>query len=220
MQESQTKNRYYKHSRISEAKFRQVVRGFALDLTATETAELSAISVRSINSIYLKIRQRLVDYSELKSPYPVDEDARAIYTNKQTDALLIFGIYQQGSHAYCELVKPTIRQAIEDAGRRTPSAEALIKLPQWPGYNALAIVNKNKLIVIPSDTSSPDNTELDTDTAVIEGFWTMVKKRMQKFNGIHRHTFYLHLKECEFRFNHRDQQLYQEILTLLRENPL
>ena len=34
------KNRYYARSRISEAKFRQLVKCFALDLTATNTAKL------------------------------------------------------------------------------------------------------------------------------------------------------------------------------------
>ena len=216
MQESQTKNRYYKHSRISEAKFRQVVKGFAMDLTATETAELTSISVRSINSIYLKIRQRLVEHSDLNSPYPADEAANSIYSSKQADTLLAFGIYQQDQHAYSELVKPNIRQVIEEAGRRSPDVEQLSKLPEWPNYSALAIVNKNKLL----HTPSVFDAQFIPDTAIIEGFWSMVKKRMQKFNGIHRHTFYLHLKECEFRFNHRDKPLYQEILTLLRENPL
>ena len=32
------KNRYFKRSKLSEAKFRQIVRHFALDLTATECA--------------------------------------------------------------------------------------------------------------------------------------------------------------------------------------
>jgi hypothetical protein len=30
----------------------------------------------------------------------------------------------------------------------------------------------------------------------------------------------LHLKECEFRFNHRNQDLYSILLKLLRDNPL
>ncbi|MFD1894620.1 IS1595 family transposase, partial [Ottowia beijingensis] len=33
-------------------------------------------------------------------------------------------------------------------------------------------------------------------------------------------TFYLHLKETEFRFNHRNQNLYKALLSLLRNNPL
>ncbi|MGO4262642.1 IS1595 family transposase, partial [Lysobacter sp. TAB13] len=40
------------------------------------------------------------------------------------------------------------------------------------------------------------------------------------FNGLAKTTFYLHLKECEFRFNHRHDDLYRATLKLLRSNPL
>ncbi|MCW9709175.1 IS1595 family transposase, partial [Aliifodinibius sp. 1BSP15-2V2] len=33
-------------------------------------------------------------------------------------------------------------------------------------------------------------------------------------------TFFLHLKETEFRFNHRNNNLYNILLKLLREDPL
>ena len=54
----------------------------------------------------------------------------------------------------------------------------------------------------------------------IEAFWSSAKRRLAKFNGVHHHTFYLHLKECEFRFNHRERNLYFVLLRLLREKPL
>ncbi|HJA79439.1 MAG TPA: IS1595 family transposase, partial [Candidatus Desulfovibrio intestinavium] len=38
--------------------------------------------------------------------------------------------------------------------------------------------------------------------------------------GIHKHSFYFHLKECEFRFNHRHEDIYKLLLKMLRENPL
>ena len=62
------KNRYYRRSRISEKKFRQLLRCFAMDLTATVTATLTGISVRSINSIYLKLRSRIAISCEQQSP--------------------------------------------------------------------------------------------------------------------------------------------------------
>jgi len=47
------KNRYYKHSRIAEKAFRRVIRYFTLDFSASDTARLTGISVRSINAIYI-----------------------------------------------------------------------------------------------------------------------------------------------------------------------
>ena len=54
----------------------------------------------------------------------------------------------------------------------------------------------------------------------IESFRSFSKRRLQKFNGVPAETFHLHLKGCEWRFNHRHDNLYRELLRLLRKYPL
>jgi len=54
----------------------------------------------------------------------------------------------------------------------------------------------------------------------IEGFWGYSKSRLTKFRGMSKHTFYLHLKECEFRFNHRHDQVYEIMLDSCEKLPL
>jgi transposase len=45
-------------------------------------------------------------------------------------------------------------------------------------------------------------------------YWSFAKRRLQKFNGVSKETFYLHLKECEWRFNNRSKNLYLDINNL------
>lgn len=47
------KNRCYKRLRITEAKFRQVIRYFALDFTAADAAKLTGVSVRPFRQRHL-----------------------------------------------------------------------------------------------------------------------------------------------------------------------
>jgi len=54
----------------------------------------------------------------------------------------------------------------------------------------------------------------------IEGFWGYAKSRLAKFRGMSKHTFYLHLKECEFRFNHRQDKVYEIMLDSCEKLPL
>ncbi len=49
-------NRYYRCSKISERKMRQIIRYFAHDLTASKTAELTALTRRSATVLFVKIR--------------------------------------------------------------------------------------------------------------------------------------------------------------------
>ena len=54
----------------------------------------------------------------------------------------------------------------------------------------------------------------------IDSFWSYCKRRLAKFNGLTNDKFILHLKESEFRFNHRKQGMYKVLLEKIRENPL
>lgn len=63
------KNKYFKSSRLSEAKFREIIKYFSEDLSATCVAELSGVSRNSINNILTKIRIRMAQICEQESPF-------------------------------------------------------------------------------------------------------------------------------------------------------
>jgi transposase-like protein len=54
----------------------------------------------------------------------------------------------------------------------------------------------------------------------IENFWGVTKSRMVKMRGIQSEKFNLHLKETEWRFNHRHENIYKLLLSRLRKSPL
>ena len=54
----------------------------------------------------------------------------------------------------------------------------------------------------------------------LESFWSFAKRRLTQFNGVCPKSFYLFIKETEFRFNCRDQNWYQLLLGKLRKYPL
>ena len=54
----------------------------------------------------------------------------------------------------------------------------------------------------------------------IENFWGICKVRLSRFRGIHKHKFYWHLKECEFRYNNRNQNIYLYLLNQFKKHPL
>ena len=65
----QGKNRYFKNPKISEGRFRRLLKAFALDLTASDAARLTDISICSVNTIYLRMRLCIAEYCEAQSPY-------------------------------------------------------------------------------------------------------------------------------------------------------
>lgn len=49
----------------------------------------------------------------------------------------------------------------------------------------------------------------------IEGFWSYAKERFHKYHGINMRNYPLYLKEMEFRFNHRDEDIYELLFNII-----
>ena len=54
----------------------------------------------------------------------------------------------------------------------------------------------------------------------IESFWSFTKLPLAKLRGIRAEYFFIHLKESEWRWNHRHNNLYLFLLKNLRSKPL
>ena len=222
------KNRYFRRSKISEAKFRQIVRHFALDLTATECAALTGISLRSINTIYLRMRVRMAQWCAAQSPLAGELEADESYFGARrvrgkrgrgaSGKTIVFGLLKRGNCVYTEIVPDACKRTLQAIIRGKAQPESIIHTDGWPGYDGLVDIGFDKHFRV--NHGYNEFVRGRNHVNGIESFWSFAKRRLAKFNGVAKHTFALHLKECEFRFNHRHANLYLALLKLLRERPL
>ena len=72
------KNRYVNRSKISEAKFRELVRYFATDLDASQIAQLSGLNRNTVNRYLKAIRERIAQAEQAGDRSSAElEEARA-----------------------------------------------------------------------------------------------------------------------------------------------
>ena len=222
-------NRYHRCSKISERKFLRVLRHFALDLTASRTAQLTGLQRKSVTMIFLKIRERIAEEAERASPFSsceveVDESyfgARRVRGKRGRAAsgkTIVFGIFKRHGCVYTEIVPDPKKATFQAIIRGRVAPEAIIHSDGWRGYDALVDVGYSKHFRVHHGTD--EFVRGTTHVNGIEGFWSFAKRRLQKFNGVSARTFYLHLKECDYRFNHRNQNLSRLLLKLLERYPL
>ena len=222
------KNRYANRARISTRQLRQLVRYFVLDLTASQMALLTGLNRNTVNRYVRALRERIAEFCEAQSPFAgdveVDESyfgARRIKGKRGRGAYgktIVFGIFQRNGHVYTELVpdcrKPTLQAII----RGKVALDSVIYSDGWRGYNGLVDVGYGKHLRV--DHGKDEFVRGRVHVNGIEGFWGFAKTRLLRFRGIQKGSFYLHLKDCEFRFNHRKQNLYPLLLKVLRKHPL
>jgi transposase-like protein len=225
----QRRNRYYERSRISEYKFRLLIRYFALDLSASDTAELTGLTHKTVNTIFLKIRRRMVEDCARQSPFnngevEVDESyfgARRVRGKRGRGAsgkTIVFGLLKRDGKVYTEIVPDCKKVTLQAIIRGRVALETVIHSDGWRGYDGLVDVGYAKHYRV--EHGANEFARGTHHINGIESFWSYAKRRLQKFNGVSARTFNLHLKECEWRFNSKSKNLYQELLRLLRQHPL
>jgi transposase-like protein len=223
------RNCYFRRSKLTAAKFRQILRLFALDLTASDAARLTGVSVRSVNDIYLRLRQRLAYECERRRPYKggeveIDESyfgPRRVRGKRGRGAggkTIVFGVFKRDGRVYTEIVPDCSKRTLLAVIRGRIKPEVVVHSDGWRGYDGLVDVGYAKHLRIHHGRNR--FAEGRRHINGIESFWGYAKRRLAKFNGVPGDTFYLHLKESEFRFNHRRGNLHQVLLTMLKKNPL
>ena len=131
----------------------------------------------------------------------------------------VFGIYEQDGRVYNEIVADCSAKTLQDMIRGRGDPESVVHPDGWKGYDGLVEVGYEKHLRV--DHGKHQFGSGPAHINGIEGFLGFVKSRLTRFRGMNPSTFYLHyLKECEFRFNHRDQDLYKLILKMIRKNAL
>lgn len=221
-------NRYCRFSKISEAKFRLILRCFALDFTASDTARMSQVSVRSVNELFLKLRRRILILCpipeqlhgtvELDESYFCPKRIRGKRGRGAGSKTIGFGLLKRGGYVYTEIIPDCSKSTIGAVLKGKLGVEAIINTDGWRGYDGLVDMASERHLRV----HHGDNEFVRGSAHIngIESFWAFAKGRLAQFKGLPKHTFLLHLKETEFRFNNRDNDLYKSMLKLLKQNPL
>lgn len=225
------RNRYVARSRISEAKFRVFLRHVAADLTGVQIAMLTGLNRNTVNRLLGCIRVRMARACELAGPLrgtvEVDESyfgPRRVKGRRGRGAARktpVFGIFKRNGHVYTEIVPDCSRATLRAAIRGRIDIRSVVHSDGWSGYDGLVDMGYKKHLRVNHHANEFSSRSVKGNHINgIEGFWGYAKTRLARFRGMHPHTFWLHLKESEYRFNHRKDDLYKDLLTLCRSHPL
>jgi transposase-like protein len=114
---------------------------------------------------------------------------------------IVFGLLKRQGKVYTEIVQDCSKATLQGIIRGFVAPDTVIHSDGWRGYDGLVDIDFDKHFRANHGENEFANGERHING--IESFWSYVKRRLAKFNGVAKHTFYLHLKETEFRFNHR-----------------
>lgn len=219
------KNKYIYRAHISERQFRHILRCFCVDYTANITAQETGVSRITVNHLFELFRihiKELVDQkSYLSGEIEVDEcyfGARRIRGKRGRGAkgkVPVIGLLKRNGKVYTQVVAKCTKKELMPVIKGKILSESTVYTDGWRSYDGLVLNGyKHYRIHHQENEFARGKNHING----IESFWSFVKRRMHKFNGIRKDKFILHLKESEFRWNYRDN-MYKILLKNFRENP-
>ena len=201
-----------------------------MDLTAADSAEICSLSRNTINKIFTQIRQRIFALSlqgiagqKFSGVFEVDESyfgAKRIRGKRGRGAAgktPVFGLLKRGENVYVQIVENCSRSELLPIIQGKVLEGSVINSDGWKAYDGLLINGYDHYRV---HHSHNEFARGKCHVNGIESFWSFAKRRIAKFNGLTDEKFILHLKECEWRFNHKNDNMYKILLSEFRKNPL
>ena len=220
------KNRYCKRSRLSEYRFRKLLKCFCDDFDTVLAAKTVGISRQKLTKYYGALRFRIFQLSQesgkLSGEVEIDESyfgAKRVRGKRGRGArgkIPVIGLLKRGGKVYVKVVENCSRKELLPIIKGKILEESTIYTDGWKSYDGLVLNGyKHYRIYHSKDEFARGKNHING----IESFWSFTKRRMAKQNGVRRSKFVLHLKESEFRWNHR-KDMYKTLLINLKSSPL
>jgi len=202
-----------------------------LDFTATQTSKLLYFNRKTINRYYILFRsvialnqqdefQKFVGKIELDESYFGARRARGFHgklkRGRGTMKQPVFGIFERKGKVYTEIIPNCKKKTLRAIILGKIDKETVIHTDGWPGYNGLVDVGYDKHFRV-----NHSKNEFSKGNGIhingIESFWSFTKRRLAKFNGV-KVNFFLHLKECEWRWKRNEDELREDLIRILKKH--
>ncbi len=125
----------------------------------------------------------------------------------------VFGILSRGGRAYVEIVPNVKAETLLDITVKKIRRGSVIYTDKYKVCDSLMCFGYRHLSVDHSSRFSHGKVHING----LEGFWSWAKERLFKHHGISPRWFPLYLKEVEFRYNHRENDIFDDLVQFLSD---
>jgi len=219
-----------KWAKISVYQLKKIIHHFVVDVSADQAGKLLEFNRNTINRYYMIFRiaivlrqqdefRKFVGLIELDESYFGSRRARGFHgklkRGRGTLKQPVFGIFERNGRVYTEIVPNCKKKTLQRVILGEVDIHSIMYTDGWRGYNGLVDVGYDKHFRV----NHGENEFAKNKTVHINGiesFWSFTKRRLVKFNGV-KEYFYMHLKECEWRWKREDADLEKELMKIVNK---
>ncbi len=200
----------------------QVLYYFYLEVSARKCARELKLNYKTVSKRYAQFRRAILahcvsEFKKLKGKIEADESyfggkrkgnrGRGAF-NKQA----VFGILERKGKVYTAVIENVSAKTLFEHIKKKTRKGSVFYTDDFKSYKDLKQYGKHSRVKH-SKTFGKGHNHING----IEGFWSYAKERFHKYHGINKKNYLPYIKEMEFRFNHRNEQLYPLLIGVIRQ---
>lgn len=193
---------------------------FSLEISAHRTSKETAHSYNTVRSAFMRFRQAIAKHEQqthahLAGQIELDESyfggkRKGKRGRGAAGKVAVFGMLERNGTVFAVAVSDVSASTLMDLVSKHTQKGSVYHTDTFRSYRSINRYGKHLKIDHSKEfRSGPSHIN------GLEGFWSYAKERFHKYHGVSRDHFFLYLKELEFRYNERNQNIFKLLVNII-----
>ena len=198
-----------------------ILTGFYQQQPAYRVATDLGLDYQAVTRVYQRMREAIYHVAELeagklKGEIEIDE---AYFGGRRkgkrgrgaAGKSIVFGLLERDGRVYTKVVEQVTADELMTHIKAHTRKGSVYYTDTFRSYNSLKRLGKHLTV-----NHSKHMVDKRTKNHIngIEGFWSYAKHILYNYRGVSKYHFPMYLKEVEYRYNHRHENLFKEFMNI------
>lgn len=207
--------RYANVGQFSCAQWLWLVKLFELETPPKVLAEQMAVAQNTADKGVRVLRRAIMAHALDAALYA----RTGLLGGASQDAPPVFGILERGGWAFVDLMQEMSVEALahfrNNFHLQTVTRGRLVYTDRYRHYDTLVFYAGDGLLLAPFKGQGRTRAAKGVYVDGKQGFWSYVRERLRRGRGVGARYFPFYLKELEFRYNHRQEDIFPLLVRFL-----
>ena len=198
-----------------------ILTGFYQQQPAYRVATDLGVDYQSVTRVYQRLREAIYHVAELeagklKGEIEIDE---AYFCGRRkgkrgrgaAGKSIVFGLLERNGRVYTKVVEQVTADELMSHIKAHTKKGSVYYTDTFRSYNSLKRLGKHHRL---NHGKAFAYKQGRNHINGIEGFWSYAKHILYNYRGVSKYHFPMYLKEVEYRYNHRNENLFKQFMSI------